>query len=41
MESEEISGLKISFSIYKSLVFMIENGVALSEKAILLLYIPK
>ena len=26
MENEDISGLKISFSIYKSLVFMIENG---------------
>lgn len=35
MESEEISGLKISFSIYKSLVFMIENGYSLVRKSYL------
>ena len=26
MENEDISGLKILFPVYKSLVFMIENG---------------
>ena len=35
MENEDISGLKILFSIYKSLVFMIKNGYSSARKSIL------
>ena len=37
MENEDTSGLKISFSIYKSLVFMIENGYSSVRKSILVI----
>ena len=35
MENEDISGLKILFSSYKSLVFMIENDYSSARKSIL------
>lgn len=35
MENEDISGLKISFPVYKSLVFMIKNGYSSARKNIL------
>lgn len=35
MENEDTSGLKISFPVYKSLVFMIKNGYSSTQKSIL------
>lgn len=35
MENEDTSGQKISFPVYKSLVFMIENGYSSTRKSIL------
>lgn len=35
MENEDTSGLKISFPVYKSLVFMIKNGYSSTRKSIL------
>lgn len=35
MENEDISGLKILFPVYKSLVFMIKNGYSSTRKNIL------
>ncbi|VEH16597.1 Uncharacterised protein [Segatella oris] len=35
MENEDTSGLKILFPVYKSLVFMIENGYSSVRKSIL------
>ena len=35
MENEDTSGLKILFPVYKSLVFMIENGYSSARKNIL------
>ena len=35
MENEDTSGLKISFPVYKSLVFMINNGYSSTRKSII------